>query len=406
MAHGRRAPDRRAGKRPAARSLAASDRYVRAAVTDSPRPPRVLHVTWRLSQTGGIPGVIRALIEHNQPDRCEVHVATIRPALAEDRLEELAGRAVVHPLGFEGPLSPFDRVRASMAVARLQQRTRADLIHAHSGTAWLTVQAAMGSDVRQVLDVHDAPGSGRHGALTDRFEGWMIRRRGFVPVVHSTSVRGDVARMHRVRLQRAVLIPLGIATGDFGGTYRGEVDDGRPVVLYVARVVPSKNVDLFLDLAATIGPRARFVVVGDGSELVRLKARVAAEHLGEHVELVGPLVGEPLADWYRRADIFVSTSTYEGFGLAVVEAMAASTPVIAVAVGGVTDLVVEGETGYLVPLDDPQALHTRLKALLDDPDARARMGSAGQARAVARFDVSGMVEAYLDAYDQILLGAQ
>jgi glycosyltransferase involved in cell wall biosynthesis len=367
--------------------------------TSGPKPLRILHVTWRLSPTGGIPLVIRALIEHNDPERCEVHVATVRPPLEEDGLADLAGRATIHTLGFRGDLGLISKLRAALGFARLQRRLRADAVHAHSGTAVLALGAAfVRRRTARLLDVHDAPGSGRHGGVTDRVEGFLCRRAGFVPIVHSTSVRDDVARIYDLPLDRPSLVPLGIDVDSFAPAAQA-ADDGPPVVLYVARVVPTKNVDLFVDLAAAVGPRARFVVVGDGSELERIRERIRSEGL-DHVTAIGPRVGQPLVEWYQQAAVFVSTSDYEGFGLAVVEAMATATPVVAVAVGGVTDLVEHGETGWLVPTGEIDELSRCVVDLLDDALRAESMGQAGVARARAHFDVRVMASHYLDVYER------
>jgi glycosyltransferase involved in cell wall biosynthesis len=92
----------------------------------------------------------------------------------------------------------------------------------------------------------------------------------------------------------------------------------------------------------------------------------------------------------------------EGLPLAILEAMATGLPVVASAVGGVPELIVEGETGFLVPPGDAEALGTALRTLVADPELRLRMGRAARARATEKFDLPEMRQAHLDLYERLL----
>jgi glycosyltransferase involved in cell wall biosynthesis len=104
----------------------------------------------------------------------------------------------------------------------------------------------------------------------------------------------------------------------------------------------------------------------------------------------------------HRWDVFVMPSLEEGFGIAALEAMAAGLPVVATAVGGIPELVKDGETGWLVPPADPQALAGRLRSLLRDSGLRQAMGIAGHSRAQDHFSMDRMVENVSKIYDGIL----
>lgn len=363
---------------------------------------RVVHVTWRLSDVGGIPIVIRRLTTALDPALVETHVITVRPAVPEDALDQVS--ATVHPLGFAG--RPTARVHAGVAAraAVLARRLRSDVIHAHSGTAMLTLPAALLARPRvRLLDVHDAPGHGRHGRRTEWLEGALCRWFGYRPIAHSSAVVAECVAAWRLS-EPPVLVPLGIPTGDFdAGARRLRADDACKTVLYVARLVASKDVRTFIDVAARVTSElptraVRFAVVADGPERDALQAEVDRRGLGGTVALERARTGAALVDAYRDADVFLSTSAYEGFGLAIVEAMAAGLPVVATAVGGVTDLVVDGETGVLAPAGDLDALAAGVSALLADPERAHELGAAGRERARRQFDVAAMAAGYERLY--------
>jgi glycosyltransferase involved in cell wall biosynthesis len=105
-------------------------------------------------------------------------------------------------------------------------------------------------------------------------------------------------------------------------------------------------------------------------------------------------------DWLRRADLFVHTSQWEGFGIVLLEAMLARLPIVATRVSAVPEVVVDGETGILVAPGDDTALAAALVGLLADPERAAGLGRAGLARARAEFSVAGMTTATLAIYER------
>lgn len=116
------------------------------------------------------------------------------------------------------------------------------------------------------------------------------------------------------------------------------------------------------------------------------------------------LVGErdDVPELLSSSSVFVLSSSSEALPVSVLEAMAAGLPVVATRVGGVPELVVDGETGFLVPPSDAAALAAALQRLLDDPELRARLGAAGRARAEEHFALDSFVEGHLDLYRRAL----
>jgi glycosyltransferase involved in cell wall biosynthesis len=109
-----------------------------------------------------------------------------------------------------------------------------------------------------------------------------------------------------------------------------------------------------------------------------------------------------LVGLYNEAAVFACPSIYEPFGIINLEAMACETPVVACAVGGIKEVVVDGETGFLVPPQDPDRLAAALSKVLDDPDLAARMGRAGRARVLEHFTWDRIAEKTVAMYETLV----
>ena len=182
----------------------------------------------------------------------------------------------------------------------------------------------------------------------------------------------------------------------------------RRRLVTVARLYPVKGVDIFLDAAALVIPHfpdLEVHIVGDGPMRPSLEQRATALGIASSVTFHGRLasVGAQLLS----SDVFVLSSRSEGLGIAAIEAMAASKPVVASAVGGLSEVVADGQTGFLVDLrrdvsgelePDPAAIAKAIVHLFSNPELALSMGRAGRARYEERFTVRGFVENYQAAY--------
>ncbi|MEQ8264481.1 TIGR03088 family PEP-CTERM/XrtA system glycosyltransferase [Pseudohaliea sp.] len=144
----------------------------------------------------------------------------------------------------------------------------------------------------------------------------------------------------------------------------------------------------------------RCIVVGDGPERSALEAQIATAGLEDYAWLAGDREDVPAL--LGAMDLFLLPSLGEGISNTVLEAMAAGLPVIATRVGGNPELVLDGETGFLVPVGDPVALAATMLPLLDDPARRRALGEAGRRSVRERFDWSRTVAGYLAVYDDLL----
>jgi glycosyltransferase involved in cell wall biosynthesis len=255
---------------------------------------------------------------------------------------------------------------------RAARRVDADLLHAHwLPSGWVAARTGKpyvvqvwGTDVELA---RRAPQLAR-GVL-----------RGARLVIAASSALADNAR--ELGATRVEVIPSGVDLPEEVGE---EADP--PEVLYAGRLSPEKGV---LELVAAASD-LDLVVVGDGP----LRARVPQAR--------GFVPPEELHRLYGRAAVVACPSRREGFGVVCLEAMAHGRPVVASAVGGLKDLVVDGETGLLVPPRDPAALRAALQRLLGDRDLRRGLGAAGRERARERFSWPAVTDATLAAYRMAL----
>lgn len=175
-----------------------------------------------------------------------------------------------------------------------------------------------------------------------------------------------------------------------------------PVVGNVGALVPQKAQHTLVSAAALVVkqvPDARFVILGEGELRPALEEQIRHLHLERHVFLAGfrPDAIALMKDF----DVFALSSMFEGMCTSLVDAMAAERPAVATAVGGVPEVLADGETGFLVPARDHRRMAEQIVRLLKDEPLRRRMGGAGLARARRLFTVERMVQQTAEAYRQL-----
>jgi len=171
------------------------------------------------------------------------------------------------------------------------------------------------------------------------------------------------------------------------------------VFLAAARMIPQKGYPVLLDAFRSLAHRhgdARLVCLGAGEMEGELRARVAAAGLEERVLFAG--YRDDVPSFMAAADVFVHPALWEGFGTVLIEAMRAGLPVVASAVSAVPEIVADGDTGFLVPPGDADALCGKMEILLRDPALRRAMGSRGAERVRECFTVDRMVRGFEEVY--------
>jgi glycosyltransferase involved in cell wall biosynthesis len=323
----------------------------------------------------------------------ERHLLTLLPALAERGVD-------VSFLGLDDPSRapdpfydalrvPYERLPAPRDIdPRLALRMRrfvrrADLVHTHLVHA--DVYGAFGA--RRLVSTKHNDDPFRAGAF--RFvERALTLRAARVIAITQALARFQVERVG-LPAEKIEVIHYGLddVPAPWGTNPPDPVPRGARVLLCVCRLERQKGVDVAIHALADF-PGAHLVVLGEGPQRAELE-RLA----NERVHLLGRV--PDVAAWLRRADVFVHPVRWEGFGLAVLEAMLASVPVVATNVSSLPELV--GDAGVLVPPDDPAALAAAVNRVLATPED---YGARGLARARGEFSVAKMAERTLRVYEK------
>jgi N-acetyl-alpha-D-glucosaminyl L-malate synthase BshA len=179
--------------------------------------------------------------------------------------------------------------------------------------------------------------------------------------------------------------------------------DGVPLLVHVSNFRPVKRpVDCVEILARVLeqGVRTRLVMVGDGSERPNAEHRARCLGIYEHCSFVGK---QPkIVDYLSAADVLLLPSEQESFGLAALEAMACEVPVIASRVGGIPEVITDGETGCLSEMGDIEKMSADAARLLSDADLRSEMGARARSSAVSRYSTDLVIPQYIDFYERVL----
>jgi glycosyltransferase involved in cell wall biosynthesis len=300
-------------------------------------------------------------------------------------------------------------IRVLYRLARLIRAERPDIVHAFLGFANLA-----SSLVGRLLGVPVIIWSYRDMEVWKTKAHWLVDRAGArwadAITCCSEAVRQFVLAHINGQASKLVTIHNGVDPDAFRSPRtagRGELmlRDGGLVVGTVCRLdEPKKGLAVLLhalsDLAKRDGlPAWQCLVVGEGPARGSLLALAAQLSLSDRVVFAG--MRHDVAPVLSAMDLFVCPSLYEGFGIAIVEAMAAGRPVIASAVGGIPEIVVREDTGLLVPPGDARALAGAIASLLSRPDRARAMGARGRERARERFSIEAAVRRHQQLYDTL-----
>ncbi len=300
-------------------------------------------------------------------------------------------------------------------IARILKAFRPHVIHTHRHALSYALLPAFYRKVPVVVHTvhsmaeYDMAGSEIHKKAARLIHRVAYRRR-VVPVAIADEVAKSLTCFYGIG--EVPSVPNGIPVEAFGNpavgreTWREREGFGREDVLFVcvAGLRPVKNHSLLLEAfaqgPAAANPHTRLLLVGEGELRSELEEEVRALGLAGKVSLLGLRVDIP--EVLSAADVFVLSSDWEGNPLSVMEAMAAGRPVISTAVGGVPELVEEGKSSLLVPRGNVSALARAMSLLAKDQGLRMNMGRAAYERAMERFDLRAMTEAYANLYETAL----
>jgi glycosyltransferase involved in cell wall biosynthesis len=338
----------------------------------------------------------------------ERHLLTLLPALAERGIEPVF-------LGLDNPAGEPEPFYRELGVERVRlpcprdldpglawrvrhelRRLRPDVVHTHLVHA--DVYGALAAGGVPLVSTKHNDDRFRLGPF--RYVERALARKAMRVIAITEALRRFCVDRVGLPAAKVEVVHYGLdeLPRPWGESAEVALPDGARVLLCVGRLAEQKGVDVAVEALARIRerePAAVLVVLGEGPDRARLEALA-----GEGVYLPGR-VGD-VAAWYRRAELLVHPVRWEGFGLALLEAMLAGKPVVATRVSSAPEIVADGETGLLAPADDPAALAEAALALLADPTRAAAMGAAGLVRARAEFSVANMA----DRTAAIYLGGQ
>jgi len=301
------------------------------------------------------------------------------------------------------PVNPIADCSALWRLTRVIRRMRVDIVHTHSSKAGFLGRLA--ARLAGVPHIVHTP----HGHI---FEGYFspLATRAFIAlerlaarwtdciVTLSDEEARDHLRHGIGRPEQFVTIPSGVDLDPILQATPVPLAPGRPVIGTVARLVPVKGIHHLIEAAPAVlrkAPNARFVIVGDGESRLALEAQVRALGLADRFLFAGFQSDAPA--FLAGMDIFVLPSLNEGMGRVLVMAMALGKPIVATRVGGVPELLGNGEAGLLVPPADSAALAEAIGSLLGDPARSQALGEAGRRRA-PRYSAKAMLEALAKLY--------
>ena len=298
----------------------------------------------------------------------------------------------------------------------------ADLVHSHTWYANLGGHlASLLTGMPHVVTVHSleplrpwkAEQLGGGYALSSWCERTALEAAAAVIAV-SEGMRDDLLACYpAVPADRVRVIRNGIDTSEYApdpGTdvlERHGVDPGRPLVVFVGRVTRQKGLPVLLRAAARLDPETQLVLCAGQPDTAELAAEVTAlvqdlrDTRSGVIWLSGMLPKREVIQLLTHATTFVCPSLYEPLGIVNLEAMACGTAVIGSRVGGIPEVVADGQTGLLVPPGEPALLADAVNALVRDQALAAVMGRAGRERAIAEFDWAGIAAQTARLYQEL-----
>lgn len=315
---------------------------------------------------------------------------------------EFAGIAV-HRFSFHGALLNRDvgLIKSTIEkVAALKKRFRPDMIHINTSqpSVFFHHKTVSAFPCPTLFTVHEPPSL---SAGANSLLGRVLEAADGVVAV-SSAMHEDVLELAPAVGDKCHIIHNAILPTATGAT---DIDFEQARLLCLGRLVPEKGFDLALEAFAKVHrrhPNARLIIAGDGPSRGQLERQAASLDVASHVDFLGWVDPDDVNGLIERATLVIIPSRWrEPFGLVALQAGEYSRPVVAFAVGGLPDIVINERTGLLVPAEDSTAMAQALSRLLDNPKAAISMGAAGHQRIRDKFDYRRFVSRYQAAYEKV-----
>jgi glycosyltransferase involved in cell wall biosynthesis len=301
--------------------------------------------------------------------------------------------------------------RYLLALRQLIRRERVDLIQSHLlGSNIYASLAGLLTQTPVVATFHGAVDIGNKERLMGlKFAAINAGAQRVVAV--SDSLRHDIIGRTPIRAGKVQVVYNGINTSDFQSPHSDKLrrqfgwSEDAVIVGSLGNIRTAKGYDILLQAAARLkgcSTPFRFVIAGQGKaglydRLLKLRVELGLE---DRVQFLG--FNDDPAEFLANLDLFLLSSTSEGFSIATIQAMASGLPVIVTRSGGPEEIVTHGENGWMVEAGKAEAIATALEKVAADPVLAQQLGVAGKAHALARFDIAAMLTAYEEIYSGLL----
>ncbi len=296
------------------------------------------------------------------------------------------------------------------AIWRLARRSQFDIIHVH----WPVPHVLFGSLARRASGGQTRLVTSWYGAELRLVQSSLPWLRGFVRwALRTSDAIVAISSYTAGEIERFAKVPVRVIPYTFGfseaGAARRPAGDGSFRILFVGRLVERKGVTHLIEAVRRLPAElhARLTLIGDGPERAALAAQVADGGLNERVDFRGRVPDGALLDAYVTADVFVlpaivdTRGDTEGLGVVLLEAMSCGVPVVGSNIGGITDIIQNGQSGLLVPPADPDQLAHALEQLARDPELAARLGAAGERKVRAAFGWPEIMAKWEECYASV-----
>jgi glycosyltransferase involved in cell wall biosynthesis len=381
-------------------------------------PVRVLRIIARLNVGG--PALHVSYLSRGLDDRgYETTLCAGRVSEGEGSMEYVADELGLEPVyipGLQREISPAVDAGAVRQLVSVIRRVRPHILHTHTAKAGAVGRAAalLAGRARPPIVLHTFHGHVLRGYFSDpqtrafRALETGLARVSDVLIAVSPEVRDDLVALGVAPKEKIAVIRLGLdlgrrLQGEPGGRAALGLADDAFVVGWFGRMTEIKRVDDVLRAFAALRrdePAAALVLAGDGPLRPQLEEQARALGIADATRFLG--YRDDVGSLYGALDAFALTSANEGTPVVAIEALAAQVPVVATDVGGVRDVVLDGETGYLVRYGDVEAVAARLRELAQSRALRERLGDAGRRHVVPRYSVERLVDDMDELYRDLL----
>jgi glycosyltransferase involved in cell wall biosynthesis len=360
------------------------------------KPSKVVHVCAHYPPyLGGLEKVVQSLASYRARLGLPVEVLTSEPG------GQAPDAAFVQRLGS----FHFAHTTVMPSLVPKLLRLKSDsVVHLHVSQAYTSEAVYLAGLVKKVpyvAHMHiDVGPSGSAGFLLHAYKPFIlgpVLRGAEVVVVFTEEQKRVIGSKYRLDPQRIEVIPNGVETTFFSTHHR--VRPPRPRLLFVGRLAVQKNVELLLHALDGISEKFETTLVGDGELEGELRALAEKLQL-RNVRFHGRADGAALIDLFRQADMFVLPSEREGMPLVLLEAMAMGLPTVATDIAGNRDIVIDGENGRLVPLNDAAAMRRALIELVADEALYRRMSESAR-QSAERYTWDAVGEEFEDVYARV-----